>query len=346
MNRPEDSAQDDPNAPAARALLRPIARQSPAWDSAREDALWRLTQSRMNAASAMPQRRFQALVGLGGLATAGALMFALWAPTAAPETASEGAARLPPRLAEAQTAASRSPQPTVPAFDAADRLRLPSGALADRTSGALVEVIAATADETRLRLKSGIVTSEVPRLAAGQRYEVETPSALVSVRGTRFAVAVDAPDHTVVSVEHGKVEVAPMDWRVITFVLPGERRALADCGPSVEAAEHSAQPLCIAEAFAARAAASADPVERDTLLLKGALAASRADAAEAVGWWRRARELSPSGVHAEEVAFRELEALGQAKQWAQRAERAQDFLRAFASSPRVSAVRSWVVPPR
>ncbi len=346
MNAPEDPAQGDPNAPVARALLRSLEQQRPSWDRAREDALWRRTQERMNAEQPQAPLRLQAVLGIAGLATAGALAFALWAPVETPGASGEAAALSTPRVAEARTSASISGGGATLTFDATDRLRLPSGALAERTSGGLIDVVTATADATHLRLQSGRVSNEVPSLRAGQRYEVETATALVSVRGTRFAVAVEAPDHTLVSVEHGKVEVAPKDWRVVTLVVPGEQRALMNCGPSVEAAERSTHPRCIAEAFAARAAASADPVERDTLLLKGALAASTTNAAEAVGWWRRARELSPAGIHAEEVAFRELEALGQAKQWARRAERAQAFVKDFAASPRVSTVRSWVVPPR
>jgi len=346
MNRPDNPEHDDPNARAARALLRRVAQQPDAWESAREDALWRATQARLNASPSATQRRLQALLGIAGLSTAAALALALWVPSASPEADGPSVVGSTPQVADAKSVSSPPPLPSSLTFDSADRLRLPSGALAQRTQGTLVEVVTATANETLLRLSRGRVTSEVARLSTGQRYAVETASARVSVRGTRFAVAVDAPNHTVVEVEHGKVEVAPTDWRVVTFVLPGERRALTDCGGSVDASERSADPRCLAEAFAARAAASTDAVERDTLLLKGALAAAQVNATEAVAWWRHARELSPHGVHAEEVAFRELEALGQARQWTQRAERAQAFLRAFASSPRVSAVRAWVVPPR
>ena len=100
--------------------------------------------------------------------------------------------------------------------------QLPSGARLTLERGA-VRCVRATADEERLALDRGTVSLEVPHLGAGRTLSVETPDALVRVRGTRFQVARDELG-TTVSVTEGEVEVRPEGpGRPVEFVHPGAR---------------------------------------------------------------------------------------------------------------------------
>lgn len=64
-----------------------------------------------------------------------------------------------------------------------------------------------TADTLRLRLDEGQLWINVEGLEPGKTFEVETPAAVASVRGTRFSVRVDRRGRTVVSVREGIVDV-------------------------------------------------------------------------------------------------------------------------------------------
>ncbi len=332
------SDEDTTHQRVTEALLSPLRRTPPPLTPQRHDAIWRNVRSTMDADDAGRRRHVGWAWATAGLAAAGA---AIWVasietrPTPADGvtgTVARGTSASPPAPREADSVVSAQ--------------RLPSGAVAEAVLGGRFEVVEGTDSSTRLRVLAGGVRSSVPRLAPGQWYEVETPEAVVAVRGTRFTVSTTAPSTTVVEVEEGKVEVAPRDWRVPSAVLPGERRTLTQCAATIDAAWSSVDGRCFAEARAARAAVAADPVERDSLWLEGGLRVAALDAAEAAAWWRRMREASPAGVHDEEVRFRELEALGASGRLETRGALARAYLEAYSNSPRRVVVSAWVVPPR
>jgi hypothetical protein len=304
----------------------------------RRDALWRKVRTSLDAEDAGRRRRVGWAWFSGGLVAAG---IALWVAVPPSDTAPT---RPDPRLVH--ESATAVPSEFAQADPVETVQRLPSGAVAEAVLGGRFEVVEGTDRTTRLRVLAGGVRSTVPRLAPGQRYEVETPEAVVAVRGTRFSVSATAPSTTVVEVEEGAVEVTPRDWRVASMVLPGERRSLTACEETLEAAWSSKDGRCFAEARAARAAIAADPVERDSLWLEGGLRLAALDAAEAVAWWRRVREVSPGGVHDEEVRFRELQALDASGRLEARTTLARAYLEAYPSGPRRATVSAWVVPPR
>jgi hypothetical protein len=62
-------------------------------------------------------------------------------------------------------------------------------------------------DTTQLSLDEGQIWVNVEGLEPGETFEVETPGAVASVRGTRFGVRVGADDTTVVSTQEGTVTV-------------------------------------------------------------------------------------------------------------------------------------------
>jgi len=84
-------------------------------------------------------------------------------------------------------------------------------------------------DETlRIDLDEGQIWLNVEGRAPGQELEVETPSAVAAVRGTRFSVRVDADGTTVVSVVQGAVDLTGAGQTVTvnpqhqSAVAPGE----------------------------------------------------------------------------------------------------------------------------
>jgi TolA-binding protein len=117
-------------------------------------------------------------------------------------------------------------------------LALPDGSMMVLGADTRLVIGLATADETRLRLKGGSVTCDVPP-RPGRRFAVESGGYLVRVLGTRFEVSAQksAPGHATlqVRVERGKVEVLDDDGHVIALVQagaswqldPGQARAAA-----------------------------------------------------------------------------------------------------------------------
>lgn len=332
------SDEDTRNRHAAETLLSPLRSTPAPLTPQRREALWREVRTVMDAEDTGRRRRVGWAWASGGLVAAAA---ALW--VVVPTTNTAPTRQDAPIVAQSVAAAHARFASSPPVLTVQ---RLPSGAVAEAVVGGRFEVVEGTVETTRLRVLAGGVRSTVPRLEPGQRYEVETPDAVVAVRGTRFTVATTAPSTTVVDVEEGKVEVAPRDWRVASMVLPGERRTLSPCEETLEAAWSSTDGRCFAEARAARAAVAADPVERDSLWLEGGLRLAALDAAEAAAWWRRVREVSPHGVHDEEVRFRELQALDASGRLQARMTLARAYLDAYPSGPRRAAVAAWMVPPR
>jgi hypothetical protein len=70
------------------------------------------------------------------------------------------------------------------------RIVLLGGARVEADASTRLTLVRSDAQEQRLRLEAGKVELEVPKLAAGSAFVVETTDAEVRVRGTRFSVAV------------------------------------------------------------------------------------------------------------------------------------------------------------
>lgn len=62
-------------------------------------------------------------------------------------------------------------------------------------------------DKVKLNLQEGQVWLNIEGLEEGQELEVETPSAVASIRGTRFSVRLDRVGNTIVSVVKGAVDL-------------------------------------------------------------------------------------------------------------------------------------------
>jgi len=116
--------------------------------------------------------------------------------TAAPRSSSQ-----PPPQQRKQ--ARRSGSPARPAGR-----KLACGAVLGGASTAKITVERDTQREATVRLQSGRISLQVPRLGPGGRLSVVTPDAVVRVRGTRFTVS-RADGATTVTVQHGAVEVSP-----------------------------------------------------------------------------------------------------------------------------------------
>lgn len=159
--------------------------------------------------------------------------------------------------------------------DATGNIQTSSPASLTTARGVLVRMDAATqvaldelssAGPTRLRLVSGHVVCEVPPLKPSQRFSVKTPSAEITVVGTRFSVSSSTADETCVRVSEGRVEVR--DARGLHVLGAGDEHG---CKPHTEAAAESAARRPPAEPAvendAARPAASVagrEPSQRDT----------------------------------------------------------------------------------
>jgi hypothetical protein len=90
------------------------------------------------------------------------------------------------------------------------KIVLLGGARVEADASTRLTLVRADAQEQRLRLEAGKVELEVPKLAAGSAFVVETTDAEVRVRGTRFSVAVSGSGSdagTRVGVSRGSVLV-------------------------------------------------------------------------------------------------------------------------------------------
>lgn len=99
------------------------------------------------------------------------------------------------------------------AVAANDVLRTGSGSMAEVTfNGANIVQIEANSevalDARTLRLSNGsvaLVLKHLARVAAGDRFDVVTPTAVAGVRGTAFFVKVESPDETYVCLCNGRL---------------------------------------------------------------------------------------------------------------------------------------------
>lgn len=295
--------RDEPDH-AVQRLLAPLTRQAPHLTSDREAALWAAVEPKLRPAPRWPA--WLALATLGAAAAAITLL-------------------------------ATRPAPTQPLDVPLAARPLPSGAWVETADA--VEVTAATANQTHLRLTTGSLTSRVPHLAPGQRYLVETPTALVEVRGTVFTVAVDAAGATTVTVDEGRVEVTP------TGRAPRDARAgtrLTVEAPTAAGAARAEARGDVAEALDIQAhllfSAPAGLARDNGLLRLGAVYDARLPQAAPAFWDRVA---AGDGPHAEVASFRHADALRRLGQLDAARAAAAAFRARFPQSPRAVETTRW-----
>ncbi|MBS0506609.1 MAG: FecR domain-containing protein [Proteobacteria bacterium] len=82
-----------------------------------------------------------------------------------------------------------------------------------------------------LELQRGSVETTVPPSSSGtRRFEIRTPKASTSVRGTRFAVALNDDERTLTAVTEGQVAVQPHDSRQGALIAAGQGVVVAADG--------------------------------------------------------------------------------------------------------------------
>lgn len=77
---------------------------------------------------------------------------------------------------------------------------------------------------SRMKLSKGGVALKPNKLEEGENFEVETSTAVVAVRGTKFSVNIDDNGNTKVAVKEGKVSVRP----VINSIDEAQKKGLVD----------------------------------------------------------------------------------------------------------------------
>ena len=83
----------------------------------------------------------------------------------------------------------------------------------------------------RLELGQGQVWIEVDDLPEGETFEVETPGAVASVRGTRFSARTTPDGNTIVSTREGTVTVSSSTSPLTVTVLAGQQTTVTPSGP-------------------------------------------------------------------------------------------------------------------
>lgn len=317
---------EDARDEAVERLLEPLRRNPPVFTADRQAAVWAQIDAQLQRPAPTRWRLAAAAVVLVGVG------IAAW-QLQPPPTSQPASVAMPSETRPA-------PQ-TERVVD--DSVILPSGA--EVTVAGEVRVAEASATLTRIILTRGRVTSTVPPLN-GARFVVTTPTADVTVHGTRFEVALRDDAATLVRVTEGRVAVQPRDDRQAVRLGAGESTVVeptseAGAARAAERSDH-AQAIDIRRALAER---GADELTlRNALLRLGRAADERAtDYAPAL--WGRAVQRFPAGMHADEFAWRAAQALARAGRadaahaaWARFRER-------FPDSPRAAAAPTWL-PPR
>lgn len=85
--------------------------------------------------------------------------------------------------------------------------------------------------DTRLRLKSGSLTTDIPPLVKGSRYEIKTPSAVAAVRGTEFRLH-SSENETRLEVLEGTVEFSGEHGQMM--VEAGKGASIKNGSPRIE----------------------------------------------------------------------------------------------------------------
>ncbi len=126
--------------------------------------------------------------------------------------------------------------------------------------------------EIVLRQEIGSTRNVVqPLPSADSKFEIQTPSAIVTVRGTEFMVDVDSSGATMVAVDEGIVEVSAQGMTVTlnagetTTVSPGSPPATAEPIPTVTKPPNKATPLSSrSEPLSGTPENNQDPVDVET----------------------------------------------------------------------------------
>lgn len=314
---------ETPEDTAVRQLLAPMRAHRPQLTPDRQAAIW----TRVEAQTIVRRRPWGWVVAAAAvLAIGGALAW-----TTQRAAVDEGT------IAQA----SGTPSAPAPLERVVDRsVTLPSGAqLAVQGE---VRVAAATETITRLTLTRGAVTSRVPTLPAAGRYVVETPTAEVEVQGTIFRVALLETTATEVAVQEGRVEVRARDARQARGINAGETVIIESTSPDgarrAEARGDLVQAFDIRRALLER---RPDDLTRRNRLLSLGHAIDQRASAFAVAFWRRAAAMHPTGVHADEFAWRHAAALRQAGRLNAARDAAARYRQRFPDSPRAAETRDW-----
>jgi hypothetical protein len=85
--------------------------------------------------------------------------------------------------------------------------------------------------DTRLRLKKGSLTTDIPPLVKGSRYEIKTPSAVAAVRGTEFRLH-SSENESRLEVLEGKVEFSGEHGQIM--VEAGKGASIKKDSPRIE----------------------------------------------------------------------------------------------------------------
>tara|TARA_R110002167_G_scaffold81044_10_gene222188 strand:+ start:685 stop:2352 length:1668 start_codon:yes stop_codon:yes gene_type:complete len=93
--------------------------------------------------------------------------------------------------------------------------------------------------DTRLRLKNGSLTTDIPPLVKGSRYEIKTPSAVAAVRGTEFRLH-SSENETRLEVLEGSVEFSGEHGQ--TMVKAGKGASIKSGSPRIEVIDLPSPP--------------------------------------------------------------------------------------------------------
>jgi hypothetical protein len=313
--------------PAVDAFLAPLkaAHTERGLTDARRDAIWRAVQAEK------PQtRRPWLFAGVGvAFAAAAALLIA-------------------PQLAERAATAPLTDAPiTQPSVQAQANTALTgvqwaaSGAKLTPLADAQVQVLTSHADTTRLRVHSGAVRSEVPKLGAGQRYVVLSPVAEVEVRGTVFVVDARPDGSTRVVVSEGLVEVRPQGDRPIQHVAAGESVIIEPIdAEGAQRAQTRGEVEAAARIWGRVLTRGEDTLARRNRALQVGATFDTEPTAAAL-FWVRIRDSHPAGLHAEAFAFRAAQALHRSNQPKAARSASEAFRAKWPQSPRASETRGW-----
>lgn len=331
-------SEDELAAEVAR-ILAPLSAEQHPMSVDRERDLWLKISAKVEAPQAY---RGWLWLGAAAVVAAALMLFVGQQPEAS--TPTEAAGRV----------ASVSPGPSTPGLTPGapatpiepqprwleGRRALPSGSTAIALSGR-VEVLESTHEKTRLKLAAGAaVESIVAPIPAGGYYVVQTPTATVSVRGTRFVTRTEA-GATEVIVTEGKVHVAPTDGRRARLVVAGERLRLEPLSEAgAQAAMDAGDALGAAEILVHLSRRSTGLGARN-LHLRAGRSIQTSHPREAAAIWAEAVRVYPTGMHAEEFAFRLGEAWHLSGEPARARTAGAQFRQRFPAASRAQLTTAW-----
>ena len=314
------------NEAEVRALLAPLRADRPRLTADRASAIWGQIEARQARSQTHAVRWVLAAAAV--IAVGGAIA---WTTRRPENEAGPGSV-----AAVDSTPADRA----VPERVVDRSVTLLSGATLDVAGE--VRVATATQQITRLTLTRGSVTSRVPTLPAAGRFVVDTPAAEIEVQGTVFTVALLETGATQVRVDEGRVAARARDGRQARAIEAGETVIIEPTTAS--GADRAASRGDLVQAFDIRRALierEPDDLGRSNRLLSLGRAIDDRAVGFAVPYWQRVRALHPTGVHADEFAWRYASALRAAGRLDAAREAAARYRARFPNSPRAAETRAW-----